>query len=777
MQAALRPLSLVTFLATLCVSTAACGPSVGPSSAMSLRRVVLYQNGIGYFERAGRIGEERLPLRFGAHEVDDVLSTLTVLDAGDGGQTVVAASVPQRGPEETDDDTVTLELRLPDRRDRDLVMTYAVPTPAWRAAYRAVLPEEPGEGEAVFQIWAFVHNASPEDWNDVSLSLATAAPISYRVDLRTPEFIARPDASGVMSAPTLRGAIVGERSRGGDDDRDGISDVDDLCPGDPEDRDAFEDADGCPDTDNDGDRVADRDDSCPNEPETYNGMEDEDGCPDRGSVVVEDNHIMILDKIYFARGSSAISPASRPVGQGIAAPRIHTPPTRHVEVQGHASDDEARGEALADERASAVRAALVERGVPPFVLTSRGYGAARPEDPRRTAQARERNRRVSFAITDTEDGPTGVAGATSSAPPAPPPPPPRPAPRTVTVDRVARSTAAVSSPVVVEGTTQYEVAARVTIPAHSSSLVTILSERVRGESILLFRPDANAPGSDRHPFRAARIATPRSTTLIPGPVAIYAGGSFAGEGLVEALHEGEVATLPYAIDGATQVVRHDETGSEPARLLAIARGVITVEDRFIRRTRYEIQAGEHAPARLFVRHPRAAGHTPRGLPAGTEETETALLVPVALTAGQASSLVIEETTPTRRQIGITSDLRTPLGPYLEATGPLPPELSARLTTALDRRVALGTLEERAQGLRQRVRDASQRSAELRANLEALGTRVSETRRTLEQRLREASTEVERLSRELGDVQAEIAEARAALSEAILELTLEESAAP
>ena len=65
-----------------------------------------------------------------------------------------------------------------------------------------------------------------------------------------------------------------------DNDNDGILDVDDRCPLDPEDKDGFEDVDGCPDPDNDKDGILDIDDKCPNEPENVNGFEDTDGCPD-----------------------------------------------------------------------------------------------------------------------------------------------------------------------------------------------------------------------------------------------------------------------------------------------------------------------------------------------------------------------------------------------------------------------------------------------------------------------------------------------------------------
>lgn len=66
----------------------------------------------------------------------------------------------------------------------------------------------------------------------------------------------------------------------GDRDRDGIMDDVDQCPDDPEDKDGFEDSDGCPDDDNDKDGIIDRHDDCPMVPEDKDGFEDGDGCPD-----------------------------------------------------------------------------------------------------------------------------------------------------------------------------------------------------------------------------------------------------------------------------------------------------------------------------------------------------------------------------------------------------------------------------------------------------------------------------------------------------------------
>ena len=66
-----------------------------------------------------------------------------------------------------------------------------------------------------------------------------------------------------------------------DNDGDGLVDEKDRCPLEPEDKDGFKDGDGCPEIDNDDDGVLDVADKCPLEAEDVDGFEDDDGCPDQ----------------------------------------------------------------------------------------------------------------------------------------------------------------------------------------------------------------------------------------------------------------------------------------------------------------------------------------------------------------------------------------------------------------------------------------------------------------------------------------------------------------
>jgi OOP family OmpA-OmpF porin len=66
-----------------------------------------------------------------------------------------------------------------------------------------------------------------------------------------------------------------------DADADGVRDDRDQCPYLPEDRDGFQDRDGCPDPDDDMDFVPDVDDRCPREAPPEGADRDQDGCIDR----------------------------------------------------------------------------------------------------------------------------------------------------------------------------------------------------------------------------------------------------------------------------------------------------------------------------------------------------------------------------------------------------------------------------------------------------------------------------------------------------------------
>jgi outer membrane protein OmpA-like peptidoglycan-associated protein len=207
--------------------------------------------------------------------------------------------------------------------------------------------------------------------------------------------------AAASSPPPKSPSVIAEfppPPRDRDTDCDGVADVDDACPTAAEDRDGFQDDDGCPDPDNDHDNIPDECDQCPDEPETYNGIVDEDGCPDVGRIQIMPSEIRILQHVFFGPGSAQIRPESRPLIEEIARVMKENPQIERIATLGHTSSDEAGAQRLSERRAEAVRSALIALGLDPPRIEAHGYGATRPLVPNTRPADREKNRRTELYI-------------------------------------------------------------------------------------------------------------------------------------------------------------------------------------------------------------------------------------------------------------------------------------------------------------------------------------------------------------------------------------------
>ncbi len=193
----------------------------------------------------------------------------------------------------------------------------------------------------------------------------------------------------------------------GDNDTDGFADADDTCPLEAEDLDNYQDGDGCPEPDNDLDGMIDKIDSCPGEPEDTDGFEDDDGCTDADND--RDGVADFFDKCPAALETrngyrdddgcvDTVPDRVAKITSGI--PRVNfkingaelSPTSRRVldgtvaflvdmpevklEIRAHT--DGANNLALSQKRAHAVRDYLIIQGIDPLRLTAKGYGDKAP---------------------------------------------------------------------------------------------------------------------------------------------------------------------------------------------------------------------------------------------------------------------------------------------------------------------------------------------------------------------------------------------------------------
>jgi hypothetical protein len=336
--------------------------------------------------------------------------------------------------------------------------------------------------------------------------------------------------------------------------------------------------------------------------------------------------------------------------------------------------------------------------------------------------------------------------------------------------RQTRNLAALAAISVQSGTTRYDLPATVTIPDKSSTMVMLADQRIPGEVVALYAPDDGVPDSSRHPFRVARFVNRTGGLVERGPLAIFAGGAFSGQGVTDPLPDGATATVPFGLDRRVAVEVSRESRNEGARLRHIEAGTLTIARDLVSVTKYKLRNGAGEPAKLLIKHARIAGARIKGFPAGTEDNvgTGSALVPVQVAGRATSDLVLDE----RQENTQTVDWLSPLADeavrgYL-ADGHADAGVAAQLKAAWDVRRALVDAQSQRQKLATTDAELRRSTDETRANLKALekNTAAADLRAKLTTRLADDSARLDVVDKKMIEVDLQINEGQVRFNDAI-----------
>lgn len=191
------------FLAVTLGGCASAHKNVAPPvvTEAALGRVVVYRNGVAYFQRHATVHGNELTLDVPVERLDDFLKSLTVKDRKTGRAVPISFPTLEDG-----DDEVTIRLELPKHRTHELEITYVTESPSWKPSYRLDLKrDQPARLEA----WAVVHNVSGEDWKGIAVGVGSTSALSFKYDLRSVHFVDREtlsDETALGVAPPTGGS-------------------------------------------------------------------------------------------------------------------------------------------------------------------------------------------------------------------------------------------------------------------------------------------------------------------------------------------------------------------------------------------------------------------------------------------------------------------------------------------------------------------------------------------------------------------------------------------
>ncbi|HSO40963.1 MAG TPA: DUF4139 domain-containing protein [Labilithrix sp.] len=638
-------------------------------SDTTLGRVVVYRNGVAYFERYAEVPGDSLRLNVPQDKVDDFLKSLTVVDAATGEPAPVSYGAGGAGG--------MIDMRVglgkPGAAPRKLRLSYVTEAPSWKPSYRVVVGKT---GKVELQGWAIVDNTSGEDWKDVKLGVGASSAMSFRFDLKGLRLVEREtlrENDLFAQAPPMGGAAYGQPN-GPTANHRVVADVSDAIL-----------------------QTA--------EQEEARRMEMQANAQTGGVTAAQPPPRAGMGKPgprpMTKSGSGehwASTPAADPI-QRMAASLRATQNT--IVVEGFATNADKDKNAASLDRANRLRDQLVRNGVDPSKVVALGKG----EQAGRAGGVRVVEAQ---AFDDGKKADLSGAGATAEKAPGAAPP-----------------LAASTEPI---GTSHFESKTAMSVPRGTSAMVSILRSDTDGEVVYLYDPES-ARGNSQFPFKTVRFRNPTDSALESGPVSVFGDGRFVGEGLAEPIPARSVAFVPFALDRQIVVERKDAERDDIARIITVQRGVFSTQLQHTKKATFTLYNRLPEKASVYLRHTVTQGYrltkSPEKSPdtpikaTESEHLQGAHLFRVELEPNGRADVVIEEATPIFR----STDIRTPAGldlvrAYLSTAafdGPLKGEIEKLLKLESD----MAKVEQQIATTREQMGEYRLRMDELHAQLVTL----------------------------------------------------------
>lgn len=319
---------------------------------------------------------------------------------------------------------------------------------------------------------------------------------------------------------------------------------------------------------------------------------------------------------------------------------------------------------------------------------------------------------------------------------------------------------------------EYKLKDRVTLKKNQSALVPIAQTEIESEKVSLW---SGTNGSGR-PLRAIWVKNTSPLTFDGGSFSVLENEVFAGEGLTDPLKPGERRLLSYASDLGILVEAVQNSRPQHVTLAKISKGVLTQVSEEEQRTLYTVRNQEDAGRILVIEHPARPGWRLKKDAQQPEEKGPATYrFRVSLAAKATATMPIEEFRPVSTAFQI-ADLGPDQVQLFLKNGSVTAEMAAALQKIAAQKAVVEKLEQEMEDRQKDIDRIVDDQGRLRENMKAL--RGSAEEKALLQRytkqLDDQETQLANLRKKIQDTEAQRDAAQSQLQQMIDQLQLEAS---
>jgi hypothetical protein len=146
---------------------------------------------------------------------------------------------------------------------------------------------------------------------------------------------------------------------------------------------------------------------------------------------------------------------------------------------------------------------------------------------------------------------------------------------------------------------QYIIEQKVALPRQKSAMLPIVNQPVEGARVSIYNEAVQA----KFPLLGLRFKNTTGQDLMQGPVSVYEGGTYAGDGRIMDLQPNEERLLSFAIDQGVEIKAEHASNDEKLIAVKVVKGVMYVTHKLRETKCYHVKNRSPQDRDLIIEHP------------------------------------------------------------------------------------------------------------------------------------------------------------------------------